>query len=248
VVPGVGCVASGVLTHGLISTGDKLLLGPDKVGEYLPVVVRSIERHRMPTTEVLAGQSATLALRSLVRKVPLKRPLFRKGMVLCSEAPVGGSSSKAGGGSKKRPTEVGDGMLRITRWVGGPLSVREFDAEVLVLHHQTTISLGYEAYVHTGVIRQTAKLIQILSKARIQKPKKAAGKTAATKSTAGSEAVAGINSVEGSSATIALRTGDRARVRMRFCFYTEHLMPGSVFIFRDGRAKGLGRVKAVYQR
>jgi GTPase len=69
VVPGVGCVASGVLTHGCISTGMKLLLGPDKVGEYLPVVVRSIERHRMPTTEVLAGQSATLALRSLARKV-----------------------------------------------------------------------------------------------------------------------------------------------------------------------------------
>jgi GTPase len=249
VVPGVGCVTSGVLNSGKVTTGQKLLLGPDKVGEFLPVVVRSIERHRMPTKEVLAGQSATLALRSLVRKVPLKRPLFRKGMVLVSDTKVD---------SADKNKEMDTGNMRITRWPGGPLSIREFDAEVLVLHHQTTISLGYEAYVHTGVIRQTAKLIEIVHKTRIQKGKtKGGAKTAAKTSEGAKKKVLGASmatvqsgaaaAVANNTRTMALRTGDRARVRMRFCFYCEHLLPGSVFIFRDGRAKGLGRVKAVYQ-
>jgi GTPase len=45
---------------------------------------------------------------------------------------------------------------------------------------------------------------------------------------------------------LSLRRGDRARVRFRFMFYAEYVEPGAVFVFRDGRAKGLGRVKEVY--
>jgi len=35
-----------------------------------------------------------------------------------------------------------------------PKPVSEFDAEIIVLHHATTIQLGYEAVLHCGVIRQ----------------------------------------------------------------------------------------------
>eukprot|EP01117_Protostelium_nocturnum_P008569 TRINITY_DN3079_c0_g1_i1.p1 TRINITY_DN3079_c0_g1~~TRINITY_DN3079_c0_g1_i1.p1 ORF type:complete len:693 (+),score=294.36 TRINITY_DN3079_c0_g1_i1:297-2375(+) len=40
-----------------------------------------------------------------------------------------------------------------------PVSCREFEAEVLVLYHSTTISANYQAVVHSGVAQQTAKLV-----------------------------------------------------------------------------------------
>ena len=36
-----------------------------------------------------------------------------------------------------------------------PIPVWQFEAEVIVLHHATTIKLGYQAVMHCGVIRQT---------------------------------------------------------------------------------------------
>jgi len=43
--------------------------------------------------------------------------------------------------------------------------VREFDADILVLkHHSTTIKVGYEPVVHTGSIRQTARITKIIKK------------------------------------------------------------------------------------
>lgn len=45
---------------------------------------------------------------------------------------------------------------------------------------------------------------------------------------------------------LLLRCGDRARVRFRFMHYAEFIEPGALFVFREGRSKGLGRVKQVY--
>ena len=42
-----------------------------------------------------------------------------------------------------------------------PKSTRVFDAEVLILHHPTTIKLGYQAVLHCGMIRQTAQICRI---------------------------------------------------------------------------------------
>lgn len=39
-----------------------------------------------------------------------------------------------------------------------PASCREFEAEILVLYHSTTISTNYQAVVHCGVAQQTAKV------------------------------------------------------------------------------------------
>lgn len=43
----------------------------------------------------------------------------------------------------------------------------------------------------------------------------------------------------------ALRTGDRALVKCRFMYRPEYIAPGSVLLFREGRAKGVGRVVSV---
>ncbi|XP_057310974.1 GTP-binding protein 1-like [Hydractinia symbiolongicarpus] len=123
-VPGVGTVVSGVTMQGVVSVNDVLLLGPDSVGNFQPIPVKSIHRKRLPVKEVRAGQTASFSLKKI------KRQDIRKGMVLVS-----------------RTLE--------------PKATWEFDADVLVLHHPTTISKRYQAMVHCGSLRQTATIIKM---------------------------------------------------------------------------------------
>ena len=45
-----------------------------------------------------------------------------------------------------------------------PLIAYEFSAEVMILHHATTIQEDYQAVIHCGVIRQVAKVLSIAPK------------------------------------------------------------------------------------
>ncbi|XP_056265035.1 GTP binding protein 1, like isoform X3 [Pseudoliparis swirei] len=121
-VPGVGTVVSGTTLRGLIRLNDILLLGPDPLGTFLPIAVKSIHRKRMAVKEVRGGQTASFALKKV------KRSSIRKGMVMVSPK-----------------------LLPQATW--------EFEAEILVLHHPTTISPRYQAMVHCGSIRQTATIL-----------------------------------------------------------------------------------------
>ncbi|CAH1795450.1 unnamed protein product [Owenia fusiformis] len=123
-VPGVGTVVSGTTLKGVIGINDTLLLGPDALGAFLPITVKSIHRKRMPVKEVRGGQTASFALKKI------KRSQIRKGMMMLSP--------------KLEPK---------ASW--------EFDAEVLVLHHPTTISVRYQAMVHVGSVRQTATIMHM---------------------------------------------------------------------------------------
>uniref|UniRef100_A0A3B3XL41 GTP-binding protein 1 n=1 Tax=Poecilia mexicana TaxID=48701 RepID=A0A3B3XL41_9TELE len=113
-VPGVGTVVSGTTLRGLIRLNDTLLLGPDPLGTFIPIAVKSIHRKRMET------------FRPLSRGI--KRSSIRKGMVMVSPKLM-------------------------------PQATWEFEAEILVLHHPTTISPRYQAMVHCGSIRQTATIL-----------------------------------------------------------------------------------------
>ncbi len=42
-----------------------------------------------------------------------------------------------------------------------PQACREFQAEILVLYHSTTISTNYQAVIHCGVAQQTAKVLLV---------------------------------------------------------------------------------------
>jgi GTPase len=42
-----------------------------------------------------------------------------------------------------------------------PKSVKEFEAEIAVLHHSSTIKENYEAVMHCGVIRQSVKIVSM---------------------------------------------------------------------------------------
>lgn len=123
-VPGVGTVVSGTTLKGVIKLNDTLLLGPDPLGRFTPIAVKSIHRKRMPVREVRGGQTASFALKKI------KRSQIRKGMVMVAQAL-------------------------------NPQACWEFEGEILVLHHPTTISSCYQAMVHCGSIRQTASIISM---------------------------------------------------------------------------------------
>ncbi len=42
-----------------------------------------------------------------------------------------------------------------------PKAAMEFEGEIIVLHHPTTISCRYQAMVHCGAVRQTASIIHM---------------------------------------------------------------------------------------
>jgi GTPase len=189
-VKGVGLVIGGTLLRGKIIVNQVLYLGPDKSGTFIQVSIKSIECRRTPQLEVKKGQSATFAIRTLNRKIILKKNSFRKGMVLVDGLTI------------PNPTKGHIGEL-----IFPPKACREFDANVIILHHSTTISCGYQPVVHCGVLRQSAEIVSISGKG---------GET--------------------------LRTGERAIVRFRFIYFNEYILPGTTFIFREGRSKGIGKI------
>ncbi|XP_035224507.1 GTP-binding protein 1-like [Stegodyphus dumicola] len=79
-VPGVGTVVSGTTLKGTIRLNDTLMLGPDPLGHFQAVAVKSIHRKRMPVKEVRSGQTASFALKKI------RRSDIRKGMVMVSPA------------------------------------------------------------------------------------------------------------------------------------------------------------------
>jgi GTPase len=62
---GVGTVVSGTLLQGMIKLNDNLLLGPDALGHFQPITVKSIHRKRMPVREVKGGQTASFSLKKV---------------------------------------------------------------------------------------------------------------------------------------------------------------------------------------
>lgn len=126
-VNGVGIVVGGIMRAGRILANQQLLLGPDKSGQFRPVLVKTLHYKRVPVDAVESGQHSAIAIRSLVKKEQLKKSMFRKGMVL-----------------------LGMSMQ--------PKATFEFKAEVVILHHATTIRQRYQAMIHCGIIRQCAQV------------------------------------------------------------------------------------------
>lgn len=54
-----------------------------------------------------------------------------------------------------------------------PNPIYEFDAEVIILHHSTTIKEGYQSVLHCGVIRQAVQVVKIYDKELLRNGDKA---------------------------------------------------------------------------
>ncbi|OZJ05298.1 hypothetical protein BZG36_01945 [Bifiguratus adelaidae] len=128
-VPFVGTVVSGVVMSGVCHTGDNMLIGPDSLGHFERTSIRSIQRKRVNVPIAYAGQSASFALKKV------KRSQLRKGMVMLSA-----------------PEKDDKDTSHL------PKAYRTFEAEVLVLYHSTTIGQKYQAMLHCGNVRQTARI------------------------------------------------------------------------------------------
>lgn len=80
-VSGVGTVISGTVFRGVVRSGASMLLGPNSLGEFDAVAVKSIHMHRSPVREAGAGQAASFAVKA-TRGDKLRKEAVRKGMVL----------------------------------------------------------------------------------------------------------------------------------------------------------------------
>lgn len=176
-VPGVGFIVAGTLVSGRFKVNDLLQIGPDYNGQFHKVTVRSMESMYIPLKEIVPGQTAAISIRSVNKRYTLNHQTFRKGMVLLSPH-----------------VNVSDYVSQV------------FDARVVILHHQTTVTKGYQPMINCRTIRQTAAIVSI------------------------------------DSSDDVIRTGDRALVRFRFIHSPEFLKKGMRFVFRDGQAKGIGKV------
>lgn len=130
-VTGVGVVVDGTVLSGEVTVNHVLLLGPDNLGEFAPVVVKSIHYKRELIERATVGQSVCFAIKyQSTKRDPLKKSSIRRGMILADK-------------------------------VANPRAIWEFTAEVVILHHATMIQEKYQAVVHCGVIRQTAEVAEM---------------------------------------------------------------------------------------
>ena len=61
---------------------------------------------------------------------------------------------------KVKRSAIRKGMVMLSKSLA-PKAVYEFEAEILVLYHSTTIGAKYQAMLHCGGVRQTAKIIRM---------------------------------------------------------------------------------------
>lgn len=94
------------------------------------------------------GQWATTTIKSIHRKrVPVE------------SAEAGQSVSFSL--KRVRRTAVRKGMVLLAKTDITPPVTRRFEAQILVLHHASTLQVRYQAMVHLGAVRQTVRLCEI---------------------------------------------------------------------------------------
>jgi len=96
-----------------------------------------------------------------------------------------------------------------------------YTATVAVFNHPTTIKNGYQTVIHCGTIRQAGKfkIEDIIEKDEKTGEEKIVPQT--------------------------LRTGSRADIGIRFISRPEFILPHTMFMFRDGKTKGLGKILTI---
>lgn len=139
-VPGVGTVVSGTMISGHLSLGQTVFLGPDGNGQFTQTQIKGIHRKRVVVTEAWAGQSVSFALKRI------KRNAITKGMIILTADPNALLPSPTSPASPTSPTVVSRACM-------------EFEAEVIILFHSTTMGPRYQAMLHCGVARQTVVIV-----------------------------------------------------------------------------------------
>ncbi|SJK97249.1 related to GTP binding protein (GTPBP1) [Armillaria ostoyae] len=58
-----------------------------------------------------------------------------------------------------RKAAVRKGMVLVSKSESPPRAIRQFEGQVLILYHNTTLQRNYQAMLHCGAVRQTVKII-----------------------------------------------------------------------------------------
>lgn len=125
---------------------------------------------------------------------------------------------------KVEKKDVRKGMVLVAKELA-PRGAWQFEAQLIILHHPTTIRERYQCMVHCGCVRQTAKIMSITD---IRVPE---GMTLPTD--------------DDGNPIRALRSGCSATVRFSFVRAPEYLDEGTRLIIREGDARGVGCVLTV---
>lgn len=178
----------GKVMQGRLTLGDVLVLGPSPQGVFVPVAVASLRLNNVPVRYAKTGQTATFQL-ARVDAMPAAyaaATAARAAVVGAGDAPPPPTVTATDGDAATTPPvppTVASGTAggRRRTDAGGlvllPLDVRpmatwEFTAELSVLSTATAtatgrprraaIKVGYEAVVHVGAARQTAKVVDVV--------------------------------------------------------------------------------------
>ncbi|KAK4538646.1 hypothetical protein CDCA_CDCA19G4671 [Cyanidium caldarium] len=156
-VTGVGTVVSGVCLRGSVCQGQAVYLGPDGLGRFTRISIKSVHYKRVPAQRLVAGQSGSLALKKV------RREKVRKGMVILS---LSAANNAACISAQPPPT---------ASHPAAPSCVIEFEAEVVLMYHSTSVRVGYQPILHCSTIRQAAQvtamdreLVRMGERARLQ--------------------------------------------------------------------------------
>jgi GTPase len=147
-VPGIGKVLYGVNLEEPICKGDKLFLGPNSLGNFISVVVKSVHDDDRNEIEKLNTQmTGCLAIRSNNKNKELISKKVHKGMILLSDT----SGNKLEGVYTK------------------------IECKVLMYHHATIVRKGFCCTIHTDTIRQCVEIINLENQKRPDKDYLATG-------------------------------------------------------------------------
>lgn len=190
---------------GGIDIGKTYSLGPYPDGSYHPVTIRSLQIGHEPVTNAPIDSAF-----GMVTSVPKSAPRVHRRR----------GKTRTGCPFSKR------GMVLVPAGEVGP-AIRCLLVEVMILHSQTTITVGYSPHVHVGGVTRNMRAVSVQNLE--------SGKD-------GTEVRTAIDYFGDD----VLRLGDHGAIRFDLEGIPECIEVGSPLVFTEGRARGVGRVIAVW--
>lgn len=173
-VHGIGIVFSGTAKYGDVKMGQRVFIGPVN-NTYVSAKVKSIHNCLSEDVDILKrNESGSISVR-FESKTSYSRKMFNKGQIIISDLEFANNHT-----------------------------CYQFNCDIAIFNHSTTIKSGYQTVVHCNTIRQTAKFN--MSDEKI------------------------------------LRSNSKENINIKFITRPEFILPGTLFMFRDGKTKGMGKI------
>ena len=155
-----------------------------------------------------------------------------------------------------RSTEIDNNHFRIQRGMvllgtDIPTSYYEFEADLIVLYHPTGVTTGTCGVVHSGSVRQRARVISILSSSEIDHNISSSSSSTSTSSMSSSIeddkkeefiTTQSSNHYGHNGGNRIILSGNQGRCILRFMNEPKYLCNGAQILFMEGKAKCLGRI------